>query len=104
LSWRNTITYGAIGPLWFSKGEDHVAQRAEAMKQHGSGDTSGFYPGSGRWSAQNPTYDLVDWMEEHDEHVALKPGKVASGRASMRIQVCKGSNPLLGFLEAPFIA
>ena len=48
MSWENTITYGAIGPLRFGKGEDHVAQRAEAMKQHDDSDASGFYPGSGR--------------------------------------------------------
>jgi hypothetical protein len=48
MSWVDTITYGVVGPLWFGKGEDHVAQRAEAMKQHDGGDTGGFYPGSGR--------------------------------------------------------
>ena len=46
--WVDTITYGAIGPLWLGKGEDHVGQRAEAMKQHDSGDTGGFYLGLGR--------------------------------------------------------
>jgi hypothetical protein len=41
---------GPWAPLWFGKG-DHVAQRAEAMKQHDGGDTCGFYPGLGRWVA-----------------------------------------------------
>ena len=31
LSWQNTITYGAIGPLWFGEGEGHIAQRAETV-------------------------------------------------------------------------
>ena len=51
MSWRNTVTYGANNPLWFGKGEGHVAQRAKAMEQHDRGDAGGFYPGSGRWEA-----------------------------------------------------
>ena len=46
LSWVDMVTYGATGPLWFGKGEDHVAKRAEAMKQHNDGDTGCFYPSS----------------------------------------------------------
>ena len=47
LSWRSTITYGAIGPLWFGKVEGCIAQRVEAIEHHGSGNTGRFYPGSG---------------------------------------------------------
>jgi hypothetical protein len=32
--WMNMITYGATGPSVVRQGGDHVAQRAEAMKQH----------------------------------------------------------------------
>ena len=51
MSWENTITYGATCPFVVRQGGDHVAQRAEAMKQHDGGDTGGFYPGSGRREA-----------------------------------------------------
>jgi hypothetical protein len=30
--WENTATYGAIGPLWFDKGEEHIAQRAKGIE------------------------------------------------------------------------
>ena len=32
VSWQNTITYGAVGPLWFGKGEGHIAQIAETVE------------------------------------------------------------------------
>jgi hypothetical protein len=51
MSWYNTATYGTIGPLWFGKGEERVAQRAESVEQHISDDTSSFYPGLGRRKA-----------------------------------------------------
>jgi len=51
MSWENTATYGAIGPLWFGKGEGRVAQRAETVEQHNNGDAGGFYLGSGRREA-----------------------------------------------------
>ena len=51
LSWENTATYGAIGPLWFGRGEEHIAQRAEGAEQHGSDHTGNFYPGSDRREA-----------------------------------------------------
>ena len=51
MSWWIKITYGTIDPLWFGKGEERLAQRAEILEQHGSDDTGSFYPGSGRREA-----------------------------------------------------
>jgi hypothetical protein len=51
MSWENTATYGAIGPLWFDRGEGRIAQRAEGAGQRGSDHTGSFYPGSGRREA-----------------------------------------------------
>ena len=42
LSWENMIIYGAISPLWFDKGEERVAQRAEGTEQRGSDDAGSF--------------------------------------------------------------
>ena len=51
LSWDNTTTYGAIDPLWFGRGEEHIAQRAEGVEQHDSDHMGRFYPGSGHREA-----------------------------------------------------
>ena len=51
LSWVNTITYGAMSPFVVPQGGDHIAQRAETMKQHADDDSSDFYLGPGRWEA-----------------------------------------------------
>ena len=51
LSQETTATYGAISPLWFGKGEGHIAQRAETMEQHDRGDTDRILPRFGPlWS------------------------------------------------------
>ena len=44
-------TYGTIGPLWFGKGEEHIAERAVCVERHDSDVTRSFYPGSGRREA-----------------------------------------------------
>ena len=42
MSWETTATYGAMSPLWFGRGNEHVAQRANIGQ---------FYPGSGHREA-----------------------------------------------------
>ena len=42
MSWENTATYWAIGPFWFGRGEDRLAQRAEGAEQRDNDHTCSF--------------------------------------------------------------
>ena len=62
VSWFNMATYGAIGPLWFGKGEGRIAQRAETVEQCGSDDMGSFT--QVRAAARRKTLLLLWWIDE----------------------------------------
>ena len=42
VSWETTDTYGAIDPLWFGRGGEHISQRAKSIAHHNRDHTGSF--------------------------------------------------------------
>ena len=51
VSWGTAATYGAMRPLWFARGDELDAQRAENVAQHDRDLAGSFHPGLGRREA-----------------------------------------------------
>ena len=61
MSRETTTTYGAMSPLWFGRGDEHVAQRAETVAQHGRDHTGNFTQVQA--AARRKTLLLLWWID-----------------------------------------
>ena len=60
--WETTATYGAISPLWFGMGDEHIAQRVKNVAQHDRDHTGSFT--QVRAAARRKTLLLLWWIDE----------------------------------------
>jgi hypothetical protein len=103
VSWETTATYGAISPLWFGRGDEHIAQRAENVAQHDR-DHTGNYT-QVRATARRKTLLLLWWIDGGLwwKRSALARQGCLEARAATRVRVYKGPNPFYLCHGPPFI-
>jgi len=84
----HTATYGAIGPLWFGKGDENIAQCAKGIEQRENDDTGNFT--QVRVAARRKTLLLLWWINEWTmvEMRLSSPTRLPWGREQLRAYEC----------------